>query len=79
MLIKFLLKLFNCHTVNYLRWERIPCIHDSIEDKVFQFIRSKSLTNHLEAIVTSGACEIGSYTVINVGIVKAMEYFKYLY
>ena len=47
-----------------------------IEEKVLRFIRSK--TNDLEAIVTSGACEIGSYIVINVDIVKAVEIFKYL-
>ena len=42
------------------------------------FIRSITLTNDLEAIVTSGACEIGSYVVINVDIVKAVENCKYL-
>ena len=34
---------------------RIPNIHNSIKEKVFRFVRSKMLTNDLEAIVTSGA------------------------
>ena len=76
MLIKFLLKLFNCDTVNCLCWERIPNIHDSIKQKVLLFIRSETLTNDLEAIVTSGACEIGSYIVIYANIIKAAENFK---
>ena len=75
MLIEFLLKRFNCDTVNYLFWERIPNIYDSIEEKVLRFIRLKTLTNDLEAIVTSGACEIGNYIVVYVNIVKAMENF----
>ena len=58
MLIEFLLKLFNCDTVNYLCLERIPNIHDSIKEKVLRFIRSKTLTNDLETIVTSSACEL---------------------
>ena len=37
---------------------------------------SKTLTNDVEAIVTSGACEIGSYIVVYVNIVKAVENFK---
>ena len=78
MLIEFLLRLFNCDTVNYLCWQRIPNIYDSIEEKVLHFIGSKTLTNDLEAIVTGGACEIGSYIVIYVNIVKAVENFKYL-
>ena len=48
-----------------------------MEEKMFHFIRSKTLTNDLEAIVTGGACEIGSYLVIYVNIVKVMEIFKY--
>ena len=79
MLIKFLLKLFNCDIVDYLCWERIPNIRDSIEEKVLRFIRSKTFTNDLEAIVTSGVYEIGSYIVVCVNIVKAMEILKYLY
>ena len=58
MLIEFFLKLFNCDTVNYLCLERIPNIHDSIKEKVLRFIRSKTLTNDLETIVTSSACEL---------------------
>ena len=50
MLIEFLLD--DCVTVNYMCWERIPNIYDSIEDKLLRFIRSKTLTNDLEAIVT---------------------------
>ena len=59
-------------------WERIPNIHDSIEVKVLRFIRYKTLINDLEAIVTSGACEISSYIVIYVNIVKAVENLKCL-
>ena len=33
----------------------------------------RSLTNDLEAIVTSGACEIGSYIVVYVNIVKSRK------
>ena len=76
MLIKFLLKSLYCSTVNYLCWERIRNIHNSIEDKVLRFIRSKILTNDLEAIVTNEACEIDSYIVVYVDIVKAVENFK---
>ena len=65
------LKLFNCNTVNYLCWERI-------EEKMFRFIRSKTFTNDLEVIVMGGACEIGSYIVICVNIIKTMENFKNL-
>ena len=76
MLIEFL-KRFNCDTVNYLCWEGIPNIYDSIEEKVLHFIRSKTLTYDLEAIVTSDACEIGSYIVVYVNIIETMEHFKY--
>ena len=38
--------------------------------KVLRFIRSKTLTNDL---VTSGACEIGSYIVVYINIIKDME------
>ena len=78
MFIEFLLKRFNFYTVNYLCWEGIPNIHDSIEEKVLRFIRS-TLTNDLEAVFTSGACEIGSYIVVYVDFVKTVEKFKYLY
>ena len=65
MLIKFFfLKQFNCVIVNYLSWYRISNIHDFIKEKVLRFVRSKTLTSDLEAIVTSGACEIGSYIVV---------------
>ena len=40
---------------------------------MFRFIRSKTLTNTLEAIVTSGACEIGSYIFIYVNVIKTKE------
>ena len=73
MLIEFFLEQFNCNTVNYLGWERIPNIYDYIEEKVLRFIRSKTFTNYLEAIVTDGACEIGSYIVVYVNIIKTME------
>ena len=33
---------------------------------MFRFVRSETLTNDLEAIVISGACEIDGYVVINV-------------
>ena len=36
------------------------------------------LTNDLEAIVTSDACEIGSYIVAYANIVKAAENYKYI-
>ena len=49
-----------------------------LKKKVLPFGWSKTLTNDLEAIVTSGACEIGSYIVIYTNIVKAKEHFKYL-
>ena len=49
-----------------------------LKKKVLRFIRSETLTNDLEAIVTGGACEIGSYIVIYVEIVKAMDNSKYL-
>ena len=42
-----------------------------LKEKMFRFVRSKTVTNDLEAIVTSGACEIGSYIVVYVDIVKA--------
>ena len=42
-------------------------------------VQSKMLTNDLETIFTNGACKIGSYIVIYVDIVKAMENLKYLY
>ena len=35
------------------------------------------LTNYLETIVTSGACKIGSYIVVNVDIVRAAENFNW--
>ena len=73
-----LLKLFNCDTVNCMCWERTPNFHDSVEEKVFRFIRSKTLTNDFEAIVTSGTCVIDSYIVIHVDFTKTMENFKYL-
>ena len=78
MIIEFLLKWFDCDTVNYLCWERIPNIHDSIEEKVLRIIRSKTFTNDLEAIVMSGACEIGSYIVVYIDIIKTVEIFWYL-
>ena len=78
MLIEFLLKRFNCDTVNYLCWERIPNIFDSIEEKVLRYIRSKTLTNDIDAIVTDGASEIGSYIVVYVNIIKTMENLKNL-
>ena len=68
MLIKFLLKRFNCDTVNYLCCERSTDIHDLIKEKLLCFVLSKILTNDLEAIVTSGACEISSYIVLYVNI-----------
>ena len=77
-LSKFFLKRFYCVIVNYLCWERFSDIHDSIKENVLSFVRSKTLTNDLEAIVTSGACVIGSYIVVNVGIVKAVEIFIHL-
>ena len=45
---------------------------------MFRFIRSKTFTNDLEVIVMGGACEIGSYIVICVNIIKTMENFKNL-
>ena len=33
---------------------------------MLRFIQSKTLTNDLKAIVTSGVCEIGSYIVVYV-------------
>ena len=42
---------------------------------MFCFIRSKTLTNDLEAIVTNGAYEIDSYIVVYVNIIKTMEKF----
>ena len=68
-------KCFNCDTVNYLCWERIPNIHDSIEEKLLRFIRSKIIINYLKAIVTSGVCEIGSYIVNYVNIVQSVKKF----
>ena len=53
MLIEFLLKRFNCDTVNYFCWEGSPDFCDSFEEKELRFIRSKMLTNDLRAIVTS--------------------------
>ena len=76
MLIKFLLKRFNCDTVNYLCCERSTDIHDLIKEKLLCFVLSKILTNDLEAIVTSGACEISSYKVVYVNIVKAVKILK---
>ena len=77
LLIEFSLKWFNCDTVSYLCWERIANIHDSIEEEVLRSIWSKTFTNDLEAIVTNGACEIGSYIVIYVNIVNDVENSKY--
>ena len=71
-LIEILLKVSNCDTVNYLCRERVTNIHDSIGEKVLRLTRSKTLTNDLEAIVTNGTCEIGSYIVINVNIIKTV-------
>ena len=68
MFIEFLLKLSNCDTVYYLCWKRIPNMHDYIEEKVLRF-------QNLEAIVTSGACEIGNYIVVYVGFIKTVESF----
>ena len=34
-----------------------------LKKKVFLFVPFKTLTNNLEAIAMSGACEIGSYIV----------------
>ena len=65
--IHYLVNGYNCDTVNNLWWGRIPSIRDSIKEKVLHFIRSKTLTNDLDA------CEIGSYIVINVDIVKAAD------
>ena len=45
---------------------------------MFRYVRSKTLTNDLKTIVTSGACEIGSYIIIHVDIVKAAENFEYI-
>ena len=53
-------------------WERIPNIHDSIKEKVFCFVQSKTLTNDLVVIVTGGACEIGSYIVVYSKVVKVV-------
>ena len=39
MFVELLLKKFNCDTVNYLCWDRIPNIYDSIEEKVLRYIR----------------------------------------
>ena len=44
----------------------------SIEEKVLCFVLSKMLANNLEAIITDGACEIGSDIIVYVNIVKAM-------
>ena len=51
-------------------------MHESIKEKVLLFLRSKTLANDLEAIVTSGACEISSYINDYVDIVKKI--FRYL-
>ena len=72
VIIEFFLKRFNCNTINYLCWERIPNFNDSIEEKVLRFIRSRTFTIGLEAIVTDGACEISSYIVDYVNIIKTM-------
>ena len=40
---------------------------------MLRFFQSKTLSNGLEAIVTSGTCEIGSYIVIYVNFVNATE------
>ena len=58
-------------------WERITNIHNSMKEKMFHFIWSKTLTNDLEAIVTSDACEIGSYLVVYVNI-KNVKNYEYL-
>ena len=55
-----------------------PNIYDSIEEKVLRFIRSKTFTDDIEAIVTGGACEIGNYIIVHVNIIKTMENFKNL-
>ena len=49
-----------------------------LKKKVLRFILSKTLTNDLEAIVTGGACEIGSYIIVYVNIIKTMENLKNL-
>ena len=77
VLIEFLLKWFNCDTVNYLCWERIPNTHDAIEEKVLRFIRPKRLPMILKLLLR-GACEIGSYIVVYVDIIKIVENFKHL-
>ena len=60
-----------------LCWQRIPNINDSIKEHMLHFVQSKTLSNDLEAIVASGACEIGCYIVIYVNIVWAADNFKY--
>ena len=47
-----------------------------LKKKMLRFIQSKTLTNDLEAIVTGGVCEIGSYIVVY--MIKVMEIFKNL-
>ena len=42
------------------------------------FVWSKTLTNDLEAIITSGVCDIGGYIVVYVNIIKTVENFNYL-
>ena len=54
--------------VSYLCWWTIPNVQDSIKEKVLCFVRSKTFTDDLEAIVTSGACEVGSYIVVYANI-----------
>ena len=71
MIVEYFLQYFNCDTVNYLCWERITNIHDSTTVNVVRLVRSTTLTNDLEAIVTSGACVIGSYIVVYSYIVRA--------
>ena len=71
MLIEFFLN----DSIVIMCWERIPNIYDSIEEKVLCFIRSKTLTNDLQAIITGGVCEIGRYIVVYVNTIKTMENF----
>ena len=53
-------------------------IHDSIKEKVFRFVRSKTLTNDFEDNVTIRACKIDSCIVVYVNIVKATIILKSL-
>ena len=43
VIIKFLLKRFNCDIINYLYWQSVPNIYDSIKQKVLHFVLSKTL------------------------------------